>query len=160
MCPTTERDLADGIGPSGRFLEAGVPIALGSDSHAVIDLLEEARAVELDERLASSVRGTHAVGALLDAATVNGHRSLGWEGAGRIAVNGFADLVTVDLSSVRTAGTSPEHALATAVYAANAADVRHVVIGGRTVVRDGRHVDIDVARELGASIAAAWRAVR
>ena len=53
LCPTTERDLADGIGPARALADAGARLALGSDSHAVIDLLEEARAVELDERLAS-----------------------------------------------------------------------------------------------------------
>lgn len=159
MCPTTERDLADGIGPTARFLEAEVPIALGSDSHAVIDLFEEARAVELDERLNSLVRGNHTVPTLLEAATLHGHRSLGWADAGRLVVGDLADLVTVDLGSVRTAGSSPDHALATVVYAAAAADVRHVVVGGRVLVRDGRHVSIDVAGELSDSIAAAWRAV-
>ena len=59
LCPTTERDLADGIGPARALADAGARLALGSDSHAVIDLLEEARAVELDERLASGERGRH-----------------------------------------------------------------------------------------------------
>ena len=52
FCPTTERDLGDGIGPAPALLEAAGLFSLGSDSHAVIDLFEEARAVELDERLA------------------------------------------------------------------------------------------------------------
>ena len=65
MCPTTERDLADGIGPTRTFRDAGVAMCLGSDSHAVIDLFEEARAVELDERLASGLRGTHSAVELL-----------------------------------------------------------------------------------------------
>ena len=54
LCPTTERDLADGIGPARAMIDAGARLALGSDSHALIDLFEEARAVELDERLAPS----------------------------------------------------------------------------------------------------------
>ena len=78
MCPTTERDLADGVGPAGRVREAGSPVTLGSDSHAVVDLLEEARAVELDERLASRRRGHWSAAALVDAATRAGHVSLGW----------------------------------------------------------------------------------
>ena len=57
LCPTTERDLADGIGPAKSLREAGARLAVGSDSHAVIDPLEEARAIELDERLASGRRG-------------------------------------------------------------------------------------------------------
>ena len=158
MCPTTERDLADGIGPTAAFGESGVPIALGSDSHAVIDLFEEARAVELDERLASRVRGTHTVRSLLAAATDAGHASLGWADAGRIAIGCLADLVSVRLDTVRTAGGGADHALATAVFAAAAADVHHVVSGGRVLVRDGRHTSIDVAGELHRSIARAWEA--
>jgi formiminoglutamate deiminase len=80
FCPTTERDLADGIGPSAALREAGVTLTLGSDSHAVIDPFEEMRAVELNERLATQRRGTWSAGALLAAATVDGHRSLGFGG--------------------------------------------------------------------------------
>ena len=69
VCPTTERDLADGIAPSGRMRDAGLELALGSDSNAVIDLFEEARAVELDARSATGSRGTHTAAALLHAAT-------------------------------------------------------------------------------------------
>jgi formiminoglutamate deiminase len=159
MCPSTERDLADGIGPTSDLDAAGVVLSLGSDSHAVIDLFEETRALELDERLASLVRGNHSVASLLQAATVNGHHSLGWPDAGRISVGSLADLVTVDLTSVRTAGSTAAHALATAAFAASAADVRHVVCGGRVIVASGKHQTIDVAAELQTSIAAAWDAV-
>src|SRR6185295_10875838 len=65
VCPTTERDLADGIGRMSVLAEAGASLSLGSDSHAVIDSFEEARAVELDERLASGERGIHSPTALL-----------------------------------------------------------------------------------------------
>ena len=82
-------------------------MALGSDSHAVIDLFEEARAVELDERLSSRSRGIHAAPVLLEMATVNGHRSLGWDDAGTITVGNRADLVTVAFDSVRTAVVVP-----------------------------------------------------
>jgi hypothetical protein len=77
MCPTTERDLADGIGAARSMFEAGSPITLGSDSQAVIDLFEEARAVELDERLSSERRGHWPAADLLFAATETGHASLG-----------------------------------------------------------------------------------
>jgi formiminoglutamate deiminase len=148
FCPTTERDLADGIGPSRALRQAGAGLTLGSDSHAVIDLLEEARGVELDERLARGVRGSHDAVALLDMATVQGHASLGWEEAGRIRPGAYADLTTIGLDSVRTAGTRAEDAVAVAVFAATAADIRHVVISGRQVVADGRHTSIDVAGAL------------
>ena len=66
FCPTTERDLGDGIGPSRALRDAGSPLTLGSDSHAVIDLFEEMRAVELDERLATQQRGHWTAAELLD----------------------------------------------------------------------------------------------
>ena len=152
LCPTTERDLADGIGPARAMRDAGARLTLGSDSHAVIDLLEEARAVELDERLASGGRGSHDPPSLLRAATEHGHASLGWPDAGRIEAGALADLTTIALDSVRTAGADAEHALATAVFAASAADVRHVVVGGRVIVADGQHATIDVPAELRAAL--------
>jgi cytosine/adenosine deaminase-related metal-dependent hydrolase len=152
LCPTTERDLADGIGPAGALAAAGVPLCLGSDSHAVIDPFEEARAVELDERLATLVRGTHPAAALLTAATANGYSALGWDGGGVLAAGAPADLTTVGLDSVRLAGTDIDSALASVVFAASAADVTHVVVGGNVVVSDGAHTSIDVAAELDASI--------
>jgi formiminoglutamate deiminase len=151
-CPTTERDLADGIGPMRRLAERGASLALGSDSHAAIDLFEEARALELDERLATGERGLHRSAALLRAATEDGHACLGWPDAGRIAAGNRADLVTVSLDGVRLAGTDPENALEALVFAASAADVRRVIVDGRELVRDGRHVNIDVPRELHESV--------
>ena len=151
LCPTTERDLADGIGPARRLREAGARLSLGSDSHAVIDLLEEARAVELDERLATRQRGSHSAVDLLMAATADGYRCLGWDDGGRIEPGALADLVTVRLDSVRLAGTGPSSAIESVLFAGSAADVRHVMVGGRFIVRDGAHVDLDVPRELAAA---------
>ncbi|MGC4786878.1 formimidoylglutamate deiminase [Micromonospora sp. DT178] len=148
LCPTTERDLADGIGPARRMADVGLPLSLGSDSHAVIDLFEEARAVELDERLRTRRRGHFGPAELYDAATVGGHAALGWRDAGRIAVGARADLVTVRLDSPRTAGVPPVGVW----FAAGAADVAQVVVDGRTVVRDGRHLTVDVPAELTAAI--------
>jgi len=145
FCPTTERDLADGIGPAADLVTAGSPLCLGSDSHAVIDLFEEARAVELNERLRTGHRGHFSPADLLGAATETGHRALGWPDAGRIAPGYRADLVTVNLDSVRTAGGEP---LAAAVFAATAADVTHVFVDGVPVVTDGHHRSLDVVREL------------
>jgi formiminoglutamate deiminase len=148
VCPTTERDLADGIGAMRRLADAGASLSLGSDSHAVIDLFEEARAVELDERLASGERGRHSAAGLLRAASADGHACLGWPDAGRIEAGARAHLVTVALDGVRLAGTRPENALEAVVFAGAASDVRHVIVDGREIVTDGRHVSIDVPREL------------
>lgn len=155
MCPTTERDLADGIGPAAQLQRAGSPLSLGSDSHAVIDLFEEARAMELNERLRTRTRGHWTAGALVHAASADGHAAIGWPEAGRIEAGALADLVTVALDTVRTAGPLPRLGAETAVFAATAADVRHTVVGGRHVVRDGVHTLVpDVSRALAESIAA------
>ncbi|GHH72926.1 formimidoylglutamate deiminase [Streptosporangium violaceochromogenes] len=151
MCPTTERDLADGIGPARDLQEAGARLTLGSDSHAVVDLFEEARGLEMDERLRTRRRGHWSAAELLRAATADGHASLGWPDAGRLRVGAIADLVNVSLDSVRTAGT-PLGA-ETAVFAATAADVRDVVAGGRVIVRHGAHTLVpDVPAALRAAI--------
>ncbi|MGH9065374.1 MAG: amidohydrolase family protein, partial [Acidimicrobiales bacterium] len=154
LCPTTERDLADGIGPAHRLVAAGSRLCLGSDSQAAIDLFEEARAVELDERLASGSRGRHRAADLLAAATAGGAASLGWPEAGRLEPGALADFTTVSLSSVRLAGTDPALAVEAVVFAATAADVTDVVVGGSPVVEGGRHVLGDVAGALTRAIRA------
>jgi formiminoglutamate deiminase len=153
FCPTTERDLGDGIGPSRALHDAGSPLTLGSDSHAVVDLFEEMRAVELDERLATQQRGHWRAAELLEAATTTGHRSLGFSGAGEIRPGARADLVTLGTTGVRTAGTGADEN--TAVFAATAEDVTHVVVDGRVVVRPGDRADI--GRELDAAVTAIWK---
>lgn len=152
MCPTTERDLADGIGPALGLRDAGARLSLGTDSHAVIDMFEEARAVELNERLAAQVRGSHDAPSLMRAATVQGHDSLGWPDAGRIEVGMLADLVSVRMDTVRTAGSSAATAVESAIFAASAADVHHVVAGGVVIVSDAQHQRMDVATELATTI--------
>ncbi len=150
MCPTTERDLADGIGPvAGR-------LTLGSDSQSVIDPFEEARAVELDNRLATGTRGSFGSAQLAGALSADGYASLGWPEGGAIRAGGLADLTTVALDSVRLAGTEPADALDAVIFAGAAADVSHVMVAGDFVVRDGRHAAIDVAAELSDAINAIW----
>jgi len=143
MCPTTERDLADGIGPARRL--AG-PVCLGSDQHAVVDPFEEARGLELDERLVSRERGRFTPAELVDALTGNGYRALGWKGG--LAVGSDLDLVAVSLDTPRTAGSDP----AQVVLSATAADVTDVVVGGRHVVRGGAHELGDVGQLLAAAM--------
>jgi formiminoglutamate deiminase len=155
LCPTTERDLGDGLAPARPLAGAGCTLTLGSDSHAVIDILEEAREVEYCERLARRSRGHFTAEALLEAATSAGHASLGWPDAGQIAPGHRADLVTVSLDGLRTAGAPDRVALETAVFAATAADVSTVITGGRDVVRDGVHLLVpDVPAELARTIGA------
>ena len=150
FCPTTERDLADGIGPARELAAAGARLSLGTDQHAVVDLLEEARALEMDERLSSGERGRLAPPELLE--TMTRHESIGWPDAGRLEPGARADLVAVRLDTVRTAGCAPGQVM----LAATAADVDTVVVDGRTIVEGGRHVLGDVGRLLAEAIRGAW----
>ncbi|HLM62921.1 MAG TPA: formimidoylglutamate deiminase [Acidimicrobiales bacterium] len=144
LCPTTERDLADGIGPAAALRGAGCPLRLGSDSHAVVDLFEEARAMEMDERLATGRRGHHRPEELLAAATAGAALRPGEP----------ADLCAVRIDGSRWAGVDPDDPLPMLVAAGSTGDVSDVVVAGRHVVRHGRHLSIDVASELRAAIAA------
>ncbi|HEY3470619.1 MAG TPA: formimidoylglutamate deiminase [Amycolatopsis sp.] len=137
FCPTTERDLGDGIGPARALRDARVRLGIGSDSNAVVDAFEETRALELDDRLAAEERGRFTAEELLEAGT--DHAAVGWPEVGALAEGAGADFVTVGLDSVRTAGIEPSGV----VFAASGADVRHVVVAGREVVRDGRHTLIE-----------------
>lgn len=149
LCPTTERDLADGLAPAAALFAAGSPLCLGSDQHASTDLLGEAAALESHERLASGRRGVLAPADLVVALTAAGHRAIGWPEAGVLAVGAPADLVAIRLDTVRTAGALP----AQVVMVAGAADVDTVVVGGEVVVTGGRHRLGDVGALLGSAIA-------
>jgi formiminoglutamate deiminase len=152
LCPTTERDLGDGVGPAARLSGAGCPLAVGSDAHMVVDLWEEMRAIELNQRLLAGRRGLMQMPGLIGAGTVSGARALGWD-AGRIAEGALADLATVDLGSPRTAGHRSGDLTAHALFTATAADVTHVVVGGRLIVADRRHQFIpDVGHAVGEAV--------
>src|SRR4051812_42500959 len=152
-CPSTEADLADGVGPFRTLRDAGSPLCLGSDQHAITDLIGEARLLETNQRLVSGERGSFHRANLVDALTVDGHRALGWPDAGAIAPGWRADLVAVRLDSPRTAGCAPGQVL----MAASAADVHTVITDGRVVVTDGRHALGDVGRLLADAIEPLWR---
>jgi formiminoglutamate deiminase len=155
-CPITEADLADGVGPFPDLSAAGCPVALGSDGHSMVDLFEEARWLELGQRLVTGRRGHFAVPVLAYSLTASGHACLGWPDAGEIVPGAYADLVTVSLDSPRLAGAGSDADLLGILFAAGtAADVRHVVASGNDIVRDGRHLLVDdVPGALAASISA------
>lgn len=151
LCPTTERDLADGIAPAGALRDAGSSWCVGTDQHASTDVLEEVRGVEMHERLATGRRGTFSPAELVAAATVAGHRALGWDDAGALAVGARADLVAVRTDTARTAGTDPGQI----ALVAGAPDVDTVVVDGRFVVEGGVHRLGDVGRLLADAVATA-----
>ena len=153
LCPSTEADLADGIGAARQLADAGCRISLGSDQHAVVDPFVEARALEYGARLRSGRRGRFTPRELLRCATEDGYGALGWPGGGRIEVGAPCDLVAVRTDTARTAGAIPEQL----VLSAFAADVHSVLVGGKVVARDGRHAALgEVGPALAAEIDALW----
>ncbi len=146
FCPSTEQDTGVGIGPVRSLLDAGARLSLGTDSAFTIDLFEEMRALEMRERVAAGARGQLGLLGLRQATVA--HDTVGWPEAGALREGSLADIVAVDLDSVRTAGVDPAQILMTA----QAADVREVAVAGRFIVEDGRHVLGDVASLLGGAI--------
>ena len=154
LCPTTERDLADGVGPAAALRDAGATLSLGTDSNAFIDMFEETRAIETDERLVTGKRGLHTPSSLLAAATSVGATSLGWGGHG-IQVGNHADFIAISLDSVRLASFDGANGAAHIVHSAAPSDVRDVWVGGKQVVANFQHVEIsDVVAGLRNAIAA------
>ncbi|HLI44993.1 MAG TPA: formimidoylglutamate deiminase [Acidimicrobiales bacterium] len=150
-CPTTERDLGDGVGPFPDLVDSGARLCLGSDSHAVVDPFEEARSLETHCRLVAERRGVFGVDALLHAASAGGARSLGWDPA---AIEG-RDYVELRLDgSLPLAGgdTSEDESRALAVFAAGPGDVERVVVGGETLVEGGEHVRLGPRRAVAAGL--------
>jgi formiminoglutamate deiminase len=149
-CPLTEADLADGAGHAPALAAAGCALSLGTDGHSSIDLFQEARWLELTQRVVTGKRGHFRETDLAIAATASGHACLGWPDAGEIMPGAHADLVTVSWDSPRAADARWGHPLSF-FGTGTAADVRHVVASGRDIVRDGRHLLMgDAAGELAA----------
>ncbi|MFJ2618927.1 formimidoylglutamate deiminase [Glutamicibacter sp. NPDC087344] len=130
MCPTTEADLGDGIGPARELADAGAVISLGSDQHAVLDPYLEQRALEHGERLRSGQRGRFSPAQISAAAREGGLRALG--------LKPNDDHLLVRTDSMRTHGSRPAQLPLTAT----AADIAQVSINGKLVASNGVHTTL------------------
>ncbi len=148
-CPSTERNLGDGVVPADALMREGVLVSLGSDSQAQIDLLDEARQLEGHLRLMRMKRNVldlrneqgapDALGRrLLECATVNGSKSLGLE-QGTLAHGTDADFITVNLSHPSVLGVPDEALLAAIAFSATPAAIQDVAVQGRFIVTRGVH---------------------
>jgi formimidoylglutamate deiminase len=142
-CPTTERNLGDGVVPADEYFKQGVAVCLGTDSHAQIDLLEDARELEYHLRLQKLERAVLQGGTiatrLFDCATINGARSIGASG-GSLEAGKPADFFTVALDDPSIAGASRDGLLSSIVFASSRVAVREVIVDGKPIVSDGRHL--------------------
>ena len=147
-CPTTERNLGDGVVPVDGYFQHGVPVSLGTDSQTQIDLFEDARELEYHLRLQRTSRNVLApvddddrsalAKRLFECATVSGGRSLGFEG-GNLQPGAPADFFTVDLDDPSIAGSSTSDLLTSVVFSISRAAIRDVVVGGKLIVANGQH---------------------
>lgn len=144
LCPITESSLGDGIFDGVRYREAGGALGIGSDSNIQIDAGAELRQLEYSQRLRDRRRALFSEDqastglALWQAACAGGARACG-RAIGRLAPGSRADFITLDLDQPAIVGKSGADALDSAIFAANALPLRDVVVGGRTVVSEGRH---------------------
>lgn len=149
-CPTTERNLGDGVVPVDGYFQHGVPVSLGTDSQVQIDLFEDARELEYHLRLQRTERNVLAptdsnetsalARRLFDCATVNGAKNLGLNG-GNLAAGAPADFFTVDLDDPSIAGSSSSDLLSCVLFSASRSAIKDVVVAGKIVIEDGRHND-------------------
>jgi formimidoylglutamate deiminase len=147
-CPTTERNLGDGIVPVADYFKHGVRVALGTDSNVQIDLLEDARELEYHLRLQRMERAVLATteeqppaslaARLFASATTSGAESIAAPG-GLLEPGRPADFLTVDLNDPSIAGASADDLLSSIVFSLARTAVKDVVVGGKRIVEDGRH---------------------
>jgi formimidoylglutamate deiminase len=144
-CPTTERNLGDGVLAADEVMKSGIRVALGSDSQSQIDPLEDARELDYHLRLMQQQRaildqigGLGLAARLFDCATLHGARSLAVPSA-ELAAGRFADFFTVDLRDVSIAGHSADDLLPKIVFGMNRSAIRDVAVNGKLIVRDGSH---------------------
>ncbi len=148
-CPTTERNLGDGIVPADLLFKEGVRVSLGTDSHVEINLLEDARELEYHMRLQKLRRVVLApsnynadasalAARLFDCATTFGAASIGAQ-SGSLEPDRPADFFTVDLNDPSIAGASADDLLSNIVFSLARTAVCDVVVGGKLIVGKGRH---------------------
>ena len=148
ICPTTEANLGDGLTDLPRWLAAGVPIALGSDSQVSRSWVEELRWLEYGQRLArrernvgaSPVEGQPATAArLFDKVLAADGRSAGMTRWG-LVTGARADALVLDTQAPGLVGVPASHALDALVFATDAPAFRDVYVAGQRVVVDGAHL--------------------
>jgi formimidoylglutamate deiminase len=144
LCPTTEANLGDGFFPAESWLAAKGAFGIGSDSHISVSGIEELRWLEYGRRLVARRRnrltGRDGATRLYQGTLSGGARACG-RPIGRLAAGARADLVVLDGEAPTLAEVPTERLLDTLIFAGNANPVRHVMVGGRWRVRDGRHAD-------------------
>lgn len=142
FCPTTERDLGDGIGPAKELRARGIPLSLGSDSNAVIDPFAEAKALEMNDRLRLEQRGIHTPEELLHSGTMAGLAALGWGDHQPLSPGSPADFISVDCT--------PD--LGSLIFDTDRHSVTDAIVAGRQIIADRKNTAGQTPLALAAAI--------
>jgi len=145
-CPESNMKLASGVAPLPDFLAAGIPAGLGTDGCASNNNLDMFAEMDTAAKLHKVFRADPTAAdaaAVLAMATLGGAGALGMDGfIGSLEVGKAADLVVLDAGQPHLVPVYNPVSLV--VYAAGAGDVRHVMVAGRLLVRDGRLTGMDL----------------
>jgi formimidoylglutamate deiminase len=162
VCPSTEANLGDGLPDLAGWLDAGVPLAIGSDSQVSRSAVHELRLLEDGQRLALRRRNVAAAptqpstaARLFDAVLSAGAAAAGLPRWG-LQPGARADLLVLDLRTAGLQGVPASHRLDALVFATDAPAFRDVFVGGERVVTDHRHRD---AARIGTGFVAAMAAL-
>mgnify|MGYP000725322372 CR=1 FL=1 len=145
LCPATEANLGDGLFPLRAYLDNGGQMAIGSDSHISISIVEELRLLEYGQRLkyqkrniATSKQEMHSGTNLYLNALKGGAQASGFDN-GVIEVGKRADIIVLDPASPLLAGTPVRHIIDRFIFNGNVNAVKNVFVGGSEVVSDYKH---------------------
>jgi formimidoylglutamate deiminase len=165
ICPTTEANLGDGLADLPGWLAAGVPLAIGSDSHASRDALEELRWLDYGQRLilrrrnvsAAPQAGVPSTAERLFGLAVNSGAAAAGQPAWGLRRGARADALVADLLDAPLRGVPADRLLDALVFSSPARPWRDVMVAGRWVIREHRHASHEpIARRFEAAMQAIW----
>ena len=147
LCPTTEANLGDGIFALRKYLDHGGDIAIGSDSHISVSIIEELRLLEYGQRLQHQKRNIgadqqqiHTGTNLYNKTLVGGAKASGFNN-GSLAVGKRADIIVLDKNSPLLVATPTQNIIDRFIFSGNATPIKHVMVAGDFIINDYKHKD-------------------
>jgi formimidoylglutamate deiminase len=165
LCPSTEANLGDGLADLRGWLDAGVPLGIGSDSHVTRDVLEELRWLDYGQRLALRERNVAAAPRAGEPSTaqrlfvraLQGGAAAAGDAASGLKPGARADALVVDVNDAALLGIPASRLLDALVFSSPARPWRDVMVAGRWVVREHRHArQSEIAARFAAAMQALW----
>ena len=149
ICPTTEANLGDGIFPLGKYLRNGGKIAIGSDSHISVSVIEELRLLEYGQRLIHQKRNISVdddeihTGANLYRKALQGSVNVSGFDNGAIEIGKRADIIVLDEQSPLLQGGGKRNVIDQFIFSGNSTPIKEVFVAGRNVISNYKHQNED-----------------